>query len=146
MIKRIEPLISLLLPLAFTSLTAACMVEDDMASEGDIAGQPGDVQQQDDQLIADGDQAGAADQSGSANSQPGTLYIQLGEINGICAQTLTLRNLPGGDHDLCTMVRGNHAWADYTDGGAWAYIEVTNGPCGGYVGWALKDWISRHCL
>ena len=149
--KRPRAVPSTFLLLAIGSFTGpGCMVDEDIRLEDETADQPAERQQLEDELLpADIDQPRAAQDGTIASpdsADPVAVAIQLGEVNGICAQTLSLRNLPGGYWELCTMKRGNHVRPHYTNGGAWAYLEVLNGPCAGRVGWSLKDWISRHCL
>jgi len=69
--------------------------------------------------------------------------IQVGEVNGVCAQNLWLRTEPAGTA-FCSMNHRDHVFVHRVDGG-WADVTVRNGPCDGHRGWADKDWLSRNC-
>jgi hypothetical protein len=76
--------------------------------------------------------------------EPGEASIQVHDYNGICADSLTMRDVPGG-FGLCTMSWFNIVYV-YNVNGQWAYVRALTGGCEGHVGWALKGYISRLCL
>ena len=123
----------------FTSIAAAgCMVDDELDQGPDVAEATAELEQ------LENDEAAAARSEQNLAGRPPTTNIAVNDYNGICADTLTLRDVPGG-YTLCTMTYRNAVYA-YDVSGAWAYIRVLAGRCEGHVGWALKDYISRRCL
>lgn len=103
----------------------------------------GDADVGDDELADVGgeDRGGADLEVGEASEA-----IQVDAWNGSCAQSLTLRKAPnGGVACLHQMSWGTSLWV-YHVSGNWAYVSVGGGPCGGKVGWVIKDYVSRNCL
>lgn len=125
----------------FTSIAAAgCMVDDGLDGESEAeaaeAAEAPELEQLDEQAT---DPTSLERPVGG-----GETNIQVRDYNGICADSLTMRDVPGG-YTLCTMGYRNPVYV-YDVNGAWAYVRALAGGCEGHVGWALKDYISRRCL
>jgi hypothetical protein len=133
--KRISARLATLIVAGLTSIAASgCMVEGDPDEGTDEA----------ERVQLDDTQASDVRDQSQVVVQPGETNIQVHDYNGICADSLTLRDVPGGI-TLCTMSYRNPVYV-YDVNGAWAYVRVLAGHCEGHVGWALKDYISRTCL
>jgi hypothetical protein len=149
MTKRISSRLATLILAGLTSIAAGCMVDEE-GPEAEATAELEQIENQeaaaseDQSLAASEDRNLAASEDKNLAGQPPTTNIQVNDYNGICADTLTLRDVPGG-YTLCTMTYKNAVYA-YSVNGAWAYIRVLAGRCEGHVGWALKDYISRRCL
>ena len=118
---------------ALVSIAAAgCVVEDELDEDTEAELVP-----LDDELAAEPGEQPEAVGTGEAS-------IQVHDYNGICADSLTMRDVPGG-YGLCTMSWFNIVYV-YDVDGQWAYVRALTGGCEGHVGWAQKGYISRLCL
>lgn len=132
--KRSSARLATLVVAAFTSIAAAgCVVDEELDAETEAA----ELEQLDEELGAEAGQQPEA-------VEPGEASIKVGDYNGVCATSLSMRDYPGG-YKMCTM-SWLHPVYVYEVNGAWAYIRALAGGCEGRVGWALKDYISRKCL
>ena len=135
--KRSSARLATLVLAAFTAIAATgCVMDEELATELDET-EVAELDQLDEELDSELAEV-------TKPVEPGEASIQVHDYNGICADSLSLRDVPGG-HGLCTMSWFNIVYVYRVDG-AWAYVRALTGGCEGHVGWALKGYISRLCL
>jgi hypothetical protein len=66
-------------------------------------------------------------------------------VNCVCAQTLELRNAPGGSR-ICTLRNREQVYVYYPPSGAYADVSgFSTVECMWVRGWAMKDYLSVSC-